>query len=244
MSRDHGEVERAFIAGLADDTGRDLAAWMALIDTRSFAHRNDMIDWLRQQGLTFAKASRLERIHHNGGKPLYGDRPAPRPAAEPSPVAPPPAPAPAPPIAVVAAPPPTPSVAASPPLPATAAPVPPPATDDGDLATFLAKAKGYRPLAELLIRNIRATIPATTLRLCDTHADLAAPAPYGAVAVTAKDVRLSLDLGDHPFEGDIKRLRLPGTAPAMTHTIILNDARRIDAALQALIVKAAARANR
>ncbi len=79
MSRDYGELEREFIDGLAADTGRDLAAWMALIDGQTFAHRNDMIDWLRQQGLTFAKASRLERIHHNGGRPLYGERPAAKP---------------------------------------------------------------------------------------------------------------------------------------------------------------------
>jgi hypothetical protein len=225
LTKDPRDREEEFIAGLADDTGRDLAAWMALIDAQTFGHRNDMIDWLRQQGLTFAKASRLERIHHNGGRPLYSDKPqvkiavaeAPQAAAVP----------------VVAAPP-KPTV---PILPAVqVAPA-------GDITAFLAKAKGYRPLAELLIRSIRTTVPATALSIHDTHADLLAPALYGAVVVTAKDVRLALDLGEHPFEGDIRRLRLPGMAGSLTHTIVLSDARKIDAGLMTLVAKAAGRAN-
>lgn len=244
MSRDYGELEREFIDGLADDTGRDLAAWMQLIDSREFAHRNDMIDWLRQHGLTFAKASRLERIHHNGGKPLYGERSVARPV-EPSAAS-----LPAEPVArpammpAVAAQPP---VAAAPPAPATALPVTPPlsasAPSPQDLAAFLARAKGYRPLAELLLRTIRGTIPDVEIRLADTHADLSAPALFGAVSMTAKDVRLSLALGDHPFEGELKRLRLPGIDPHLTHTLVLSDARRIDGTLQRLIVTAVATAN-
>lgn len=237
MSRDYAELEREFIDGLAADTGRDVAQWMALIDGQTFAHRNDMIDWLRRQGLTFAKASRLERIHHNGGKPLYGERPvlkaAPdEPAAAPRPAA----------NAVIEPPPP---VVAAPVVANTAPAVPtPPSTDDAAaLAAFLTKAKGYRPLAELLLRAIRTAVPATRICIHDTHADLAAPAVYGAIAVTAKDVRLALNLGEHPFEGDLKRLRLAGTAPTLTHTIVLTDARRINADLAALIAKAAARTN-
>lgn len=239
MSRDYGELEREFIDGLAADTGRSLGQWMALIDAQTFPHRNDMIDWLRQQGLTFAKASRLERIHHNGGKPVYGERPAVRLAGDDA-VAAPRRPVPAP---AVPAPEPMPAAAAA----ATVAPasvIPTPTGDDAAaLAAFLARAKGYRPLAELLIRFVQATVPATRLAIHDTHADLSAPALFGALAVTARDVRLGLDLGAHPFEGDLKRLRLPGTAPTLTHTIVLNDARRIDADLAGLIAKAASRTN-
>jgi hypothetical protein len=222
LTKDPRDREEEFIAGLADDTGRNLEAWMALIDARTFGHRNDMIDWLRQQGLTFAKASRLERIHHNGGKPVYGDKPQVKTAMAEAPQA----------VATTIA-----ITPLKPVAPAVqAAPV-------GDIAGFLAKAKGYRPLAELLIRNIRTTVPATELRIHDTHADLLAPALYGALAVTAKDVRLALDLGEQPFEGDIRRLRLPGMATSLTHTIVLSDARKIDASLMTLVAKAAARTN-
>ncbi|MFX8230931.1 hypothetical protein ABTL16_19260, partial [Acinetobacter baumannii] len=64
--------ERAFIEALKADTGRDLGSWMAAIRASGYTGRNDVIDWLRQQGFTFAHASWLERIHHNGGKLIYG----------------------------------------------------------------------------------------------------------------------------------------------------------------------------
>lgn len=227
MSRDYAELERDFIDSLLDDTGRDLAGWMRLIDQGSFAHRNDMIDWLRHQGLTFAKASRLERIHHNGGRPLYGERPQAQVASEPLATAAPPIPEPAP---------------LSPPV-ATAPPRIEAPGSAAELTAFLARAKGYRPLAELLIRTIRSAVPATVVTVRDGHADLAAPNLYGALAVTAKDVRLALCLGDLPADGEVRRLRLPGTDPTLTHALIINDARRVDPALAALVAKAAILAN-
>ena len=44
---------------------------MAAIAAQGFADKNETIDWLREQGLPFARASWLERIHSNGGKPIY-----------------------------------------------------------------------------------------------------------------------------------------------------------------------------
>jgi hypothetical protein len=245
MSRDYGEMEQEFIAGLKADTGRDLAEWMSAINAQTFGHRNDMIDWLRQQNFTFSKASWLERIHHNGGKPIYGERPAakarePREvkvAAEPmrvqiasieAPVRP------APKVEVPVPPPQPPQTAAR---PVRAAVVP------DALPMFLAKAKGYRPLAEMLLRQIRNAAPATIVEVHDSHATLGAPAVYGALTLTAKDIRLSLDLGDQPQAGDVKRARLPGTPANLTHTIALNDARRVNYELMSLITVACKRAN-
>ena len=75
MATDFGEKERAFIDGLKENTGRDLAEWMQEIAASGHVQRNDIIDWLRHKGLMFSKASWLERIHHNGGKPIYADAP-------------------------------------------------------------------------------------------------------------------------------------------------------------------------
>ena len=75
MATDYGEKERAFIDGLKENTGRELAEWMQAIAASGQLQRNDIIDWLRHKGLMFSKASWLERIHHNGGKPIYADAP-------------------------------------------------------------------------------------------------------------------------------------------------------------------------
>ena len=75
MATDYGEKERAFIDGLKENTGRDLGEWMQAIAATGLLQRNDIIDWLRHKGFMFSKASWLERIHHNGGKPIYADVP-------------------------------------------------------------------------------------------------------------------------------------------------------------------------
>ena len=73
MSTDWREKEREFLTGLKADTGRDLEEWMRAIAAQNLPHRNDIIDWLRQQGFPFARASWLERVHHNAGRPIYCD---------------------------------------------------------------------------------------------------------------------------------------------------------------------------
>ena len=62
MAIDYTEKERAFVASLEDDSGTGLAGWMRAIDLAKLEERNAIIDWLRQQGFTFANASWLERI--------------------------------------------------------------------------------------------------------------------------------------------------------------------------------------
>ena len=47
MAKDFGEMAREFIAGLKEDTGRDLAEWMDAIGAQRFTNKNDAIDWLR-----------------------------------------------------------------------------------------------------------------------------------------------------------------------------------------------------
>ncbi len=73
MSTDWREKEREFLTSLKADTGRDLGEWVRVIAAQNLPHRNDIIDWLRQQGFPFARASWLERIHHNQGRPIYLD---------------------------------------------------------------------------------------------------------------------------------------------------------------------------
>ena len=75
MARDEQEEEREFLADLEARTGRDLAQWMAAITAQGFADKNETIDWLRAQGIPFARASWLERIHSNGGRPIYLHQP-------------------------------------------------------------------------------------------------------------------------------------------------------------------------
>ncbi len=231
MATDYGEKERAFIDGLKENSGRELDEWMAAITEQNLPHRNDIIDWLRQQGFMFSKASWLERIHHNGGRPIYADTAAAPPAAPRQRqdaseiVKPPSAPKPEP-VPVASA-----SVKARP---------------DNDLDALLAKAKAYRPLAHFLIEQIKTVRPAARFEPRGPFIAIGDTENFAALGIGAKQLRLHLELGDHPPDEIVKK-GVPGgglgKADTLSHMVVLTDARQIDAYLLDLIKRAAKKVN-
>lgn len=218
MAGEEEQEEREFLADLKARSGRDLAQWMAAIAGQGFADRNATIDWLRAQGFPFARASWLERIHSNGGRPIYGDAPTAAPAA---PARPPPA--------------------TTRPAPAAKAP------SRGEveaLDKLLAAAKGYRPLYLLLEAEVRAAIPGVSIVPKGNCISFAAPVEFAAVSLHATELRLGLDLGDRDFDPPLQRWKLKGAGAAITHMLVLTDARQVNADLLDLIRIADARANR
>jgi hypothetical protein len=209
MAGDEQEEEREFLAELKARSGQDLAQWMAAIAAQGFADKNETIDWLRAQGFPFARASWLERIHSNGGRPIYMDQPA-KVAPEPKPV---------PPARV------------------------PSARETADLEKLLAAAKGYRPLYQLLEAEIRRAVPGVDVRPRSSYIAFAAPAEFAAVTVHAAELRLGLALGDRPFDATLQRPKMKGPGAAISHMLVLTDARQVNAELINLIKAANARIN-
>jgi hypothetical protein len=240
MARDEREEEREFLERLQARTGRDLAQWMAAITLEKFADKNQAIDWLRAQGLSFQRASWLERIHANGGKPIYGSA-LPKPQApEPPKVAPAPA-RPQPPSAASPA-----HAAASapvPPLPTAPAPAPSPDAAAA-LEKLIATAKGYRPLYQMLESAVRGTVPNLCLTPRPGYISLGAPAEFAAVTLHATEVRLGLDLGERPFDALLQKSKLKGPGPAISHMAVLTDARQVNSELMKLVEIANSRVNK
>jgi hypothetical protein len=235
MTTDYGEKERAFIDGLKENTGRDLEEWLAAISAGGLPHRNDIIDWLRQQGFMFSKASWLERIHHNGGRLIYADAPKGAPArrrasrrGE----------------ASAGSTPPTAAPAAAPAAPASVPP--PPAAGRDDLDALLAKAKAYRPLAQHLVAQIRTVRPSARFEARDTYVAVADPAEFARIGIGPKELRLHLALGAAAFDEVLKK-GVPGgglgKSEALSHMVVLEDARQIDGRLLQLVAQAAAAVN-
>jgi hypothetical protein len=238
MATDFGEKERAFLDGLKENTGRDLQEWMQAISGADLAHRNDIIDWLRHKGLMFSKASWLERIHHNGGRPIYAGvpkdaapkRPPPR-RREPT------------------------AAVAGATSPATSSPSPPPDSPSlslqtvapgGDLDALLAKAKAYRPLAQHVLAKIRSVSPAAALGVRESAITVGAPVPFAVLGITARELRLHLALGELPFDETVKKGQAGGglgKGEALSHMLVLTDARQLDAHFIDLVTRAAAKAN-
>jgi hypothetical protein len=248
MAVDYAEKEREFLESLAEDTGRDLAGWMTAISDTNLDDRNAIIDWLRQQGFLFARASWLERIFHNGGRPIYFDPAQPGRAAVP-PSQPPPVQEPALSRAEAAGaaierravtPPSASNVTSEPRVssvfgtgPARPASAQPPARDPSpSLDALLADAKGYRPLAHLILREIETAVPDALFKAADGYvAIMRGDTCAGVLTLSARELRLALAAGERavpaPF-APAKFTKSHDNVPAsMTHMIILNDARQI-----------------
>ena len=228
MGTDYAGKERAFIASLEADTGHGLTSWLAAISQTGLTDRNDIIDWLRQNRFTFSNASWIERIHHNGGRLVYaedGDRPV---------EAPPPLPSPA--IETAA----EPVVVAA--LPAE--PVSPPALAvtaalNPDIADTLSAAKGLRPLAELVLREIRAGFPDTVLDVQGPLVMLSAPLPYLALLPGPKALRLYGGFGGseagRTARAEVMMKIASKAPPPFASVIVLTDARLVDPVFRGLV---------
>lgn len=246
MSIDYGERERQFLETLKADTGRTLEEWLAAIAAEGLTHRNDIIDWLRRQGFMFSKASWIERIHNNGGRPIYADTGAPRtrrprtPAppflvvADTQPAAAPPQPAPQPQ--------PQPPTLPPPPQPAAPVPAPPAAETAPALDTLLARAKAFRPLAVFVIAEVRKTVPGVAVLPRDGHVVFRhRDADIALLAISARELRLGLALKGAPaIPTELPRFPSVRGAPPMSHMVVLTDARQITPALLGAVAGAAA----
>ncbi len=227
MSIDYGEKEREFIESLEADTGRSLDAWMTAIASQNLAHRNDIIDWLRRQGFLFAKASWLERIHHNGGRPVYADASSPRPAVS--------EPAPTPERPTIAA------VAVKPMPPPE--PVPAAASTAADLDALLAQAKAYRPLAQYVLREIATAVPSVSFTTHAGFVAMAAPRTFAVLTIGPRELRLGLALEGATAPPPLVKARFPKPGPSVpatiTHMVVLTDARQVTDDLLAAIAATA-----
>jgi Domain of unknown function (DUF5655) len=227
MNSAYAEMEREFVADLAKDTGRDLAGWMSAIAGSGKTERNDIIDWLRHQGFQFSWASWLERIHHNGGRLIYADDPpgvsrtTNRSAS----------------IREAAGEPPSrkPVIRPDPPQPL------PPKPPSSDIQTLLNEAKGLRPLAEHILREIGRAVPETEFSATGPLVTMAAPKPFAALHPGPKKLRLYANFGLAGNSRSKPAEAVNKSAPPFTEMLVLDDARSIDEDFRRLIRAAAAR---
>lgn len=244
MSIDYGEKERQFLATLKADTGRDLDEWLAAIAAEGLTERNTIIDWLRRQGFMFSKASWIERIHNNGGRPVYAGaragtrrvRPEPRRRL-------PPAFAPAQPPAKSPAPTrPTPAPISPPRAEHTGTAEALPAATLENLDTLLARAKAYRPLANFVIAEIRKTVPGVAIAARDGFLTFQTERrAFALLTVTARELRLALAISSPSPSLALEPARFTPAlkgAPPVTHMAVLTDARQITPALMAAVAQA------
>jgi hypothetical protein len=107
----------------------------------------------------------------------------------------------------------------------------------------MAAAKGYRPLYHMLEAQIRQTVPGVTFAPRGRYVSLGAPNEFAAVTLHPTEVRIGLNLGDRPFDQQVQKAKLKGPGAAITHMVVLTDARQVNDQLLALIRSANSRVN-
>ncbi|AGK58488.1 hypothetical protein HYPDE_34078 [Hyphomicrobium denitrificans 1NES1] len=214
MSTDYAEMERDFVASLKEDTGRDLAGWMVAIKECGHSDRNAIIDWLRHQGFQFSWASWLERIHHNGGRLIYADdignvppsarlRPPDVTAHDPHPFQ---------------------NVQGASPPSIVTKPAPP----RRDIERLLADAKGLRPLADLVLREVGRTVPDVAFHAKGSFIAIGAPQTFAALLPSPKALRLYANFGTAGVHRAEPADAVNKSASTFPDVLVLDDARSID----------------
>ena len=111
------------------------------------------------------------------------------------------------------------------------------------MSDTLARGKAFRPLAEMLVRQIEGALPKAAVVPAGELVAFANPAELAMLHVTPRELRLGLALGEHPYENELVRARIPGAGPGITHMIVLTDARQVGPALLDLVRRADQAAN-
>ena len=74
MAKTSQEIEREFIKGIKDQTGKSLFEWVSYLKDFGLTKRNELLNLLKEkEGFLHQDASLLAGIYVNGGKPVYGD---------------------------------------------------------------------------------------------------------------------------------------------------------------------------
>lgn len=111
---------------------------------------------------------------------------------------------------------------------------------------MLAKAKAYRPLAQLILARIKGAVPKAPLVIQETSLSFGGPAPFAVLGITGKELRLHLALGDHPTDDFVRRGQAGGgvgKGEALSHMLVLTDARQIDQRFSDLLARASGTAS-
>ena len=88
--------------------------------------------------------------------------------------------------------------------------------------------------------------PAARFEAHDSYVAIADPAEFARIGIGPKELRLHLALGDAGFDEVLKK-GVPGgglgKSEALSHMLVLEDARQIDGRLLELVARAAATVN-
>lgn len=91
-----------------------------------------------------------------------------------------------------------------------------------------AKAAGMKTLYEKVSAKILASFSDSQLIVKKTYLSYTATREFAAINVKPQELRLGLDLGDHPFDDRLQQSKLSGPMPRFTHMVVLTQENELD----------------
>lgn len=74
MAKTSGELEKEFIDGAKEKTGKSFQDWLLLVKSSGIEKRADILDWLKKgHGLNHMQAQFVTGIYLNNGNPVYSN---------------------------------------------------------------------------------------------------------------------------------------------------------------------------
>lgn len=102
------------------------------------------------------------------------------------------------------------------------------ASTDDLLENQFAKAAEMRPLYDAFVGFIAKHFPDASILPKKTYVSVLDNREFGAVNIKPKELRVGLDLGDHPFDDKVSKAKLTGPMPRISHMMVVTDAAQLD----------------
>lgn len=105
------------------------------------------------------------------------------------------------------------------------------------LENQFAKCPDMRFVFDRISEKIISSFQGTQLIPKKTYLSFTAVREFAAINVKPKEIRLGLDLGDEPFSETLKKSKLTGPMPRISHMLILTELKDLNKNAMALLTK-------
>lgn len=105
------------------------------------------------------------------------------------------------------------------------------------LENQFAKCPDMRFVFDSISEKIISSFQGTQLIPKKTYLSFTAVREFAAINVKPKEIRLGLDLGDEPFSETLKKSKLTGPMPRISHMLILTELKDLNKNAMALLTK-------
>ncbi len=108
---------------------------------------------------------------------------------------------------------------------------------------FEGNKEAWKPVYEALAKKVQGQFKGVEIVPTKGYISFRNPREFAVAKITAKAMRVGMDLGDRAFEGPVEKAKSLGTMPRISHMVEVMDAKGISAALGKLLKEANARVN-